>query len=327
VISLHIGRLPTLISIATMVIMKPDKDIMHYQPSGKYSILATVYFFVLIFVVLAPFSFLYAYTIQFVSPLPFVYSIPLLAGFYGWSLGWLTNKGVIYYGHVRNPKIALVIAILAISIAYYLQWLFCLLLKIHADTTLFNSHVSILANKSVITQFITLLSQPDLLVEQLLAINGHGTWMLDDDKDLAIGNTKGGILWLLWGVEALLIFLLGSFLPVDGAGLPYCEQYKKWYTAVELPKLTYVQEPLQLIKAINAGEKDVFLLFKTVTKPEQNYAIFTLYYMNSAITYLSITNNIARIVSKNTVFDAIKIVDVIKLNTLQTQQLFSLIKT
>jgi hypothetical protein len=59
VISLDIGRFATLISFATMVIMKPDKDIMHYQPSGKYSILATVYFFVLIFVVLPPFAFLY----------------------------------------------------------------------------------------------------------------------------------------------------------------------------------------------------------------------------------------------------------------------------
>ncbi len=148
----------------------------------------------------------YSGIISSVNWLPLVITIPWLAAFYGYCLGYVVQL-LLYRNNIKasikqNARVLMVSFILA----YYFHWVFWVLIVEQGSlwTWLFN-------NTDAANEFIEFFKNPSELINRIVEINSTGTWELDDD-DLQIGKIKGLVLWFFWLCELLLMLVFLFFV-------------------------------------------------------------------------------------------------------------------
>jgi hypothetical protein len=160
-------------------------------------------------------AFAYAYAIAYIPVVGYI-TFVLAAGFgagAGAITGWLLKRG-----KVRSTGIALLVVGLTSVVAFWASWV--------AWT------YAVLSRGGAEVGLGDLATRPSLLWQAVQVINEVGAWSFR-------GSTpKGTILWVFWGVEALLILvpalLAGAAVASSGV---FCERCQAWCPSAETTRL------------------------------------------------------------------------------------------
>ena len=156
---------------------------------------------------------------------PYVYSYVILylpfAGYISFALAALCGGGVGWVlghafriGNVRNKPLTLLAGVALGTFALYYSWA----VWVYAFAKDGGAEVTIAG----------LVSQPQVLWAIVQEINALGAWTM-----AGAWTPTGGILWALWGIEALLIFSVAALYPLSCIEEPFCESCKQWFDASE----------------------------------------------------------------------------------------------
>ena len=168
-----------------------------YQPSGKCPTMALILGAVAIPVIALVLGGIYALAIFYC---PFVYiNFFLTIGFglgVGWGVGWMLK-----FGKLRNNKIALGIGAIAGIVSLYVSWVVWIYIA---------------------SEYTLLVIHPGDLWGVIGALAEDGVWEM-------FGATPSGIfLYLIWLIEAGMIFFFAAFTPVGILDAIFCEHCDRW---------------------------------------------------------------------------------------------------
>ena len=177
----------------------------YYRHSGAFSIGGLLLASILGTVGVAIAAVLYAALVLYIPLAGFITFI-LTAGF-GVVAGGVSGMA-LKWGKLRNNGLATLVGVLFGAEAVYVSWA--------AWTTL------LLWRSDVEASGLALAASPGVLWSVASEINQVGAWSLR-------GFTPtGGFLWLLWGVEALLVFGLTALVSMGMTAVPFCERCERW---------------------------------------------------------------------------------------------------
>ena len=176
-----------------------------YRASGESSIRVFPWFFVVGMPLAAVAAILYAYLIVYI-PIAGYITFLLSAGF-GFLLG-LAAYFVLRGGKVRSALKAGIYGGLLAVFGFYVHWaVWC---------------AAVLARGDVEVSALALVFNPAALMEVITGINGVGAWSMH-------GLTpSGALLWVLWVIEAGLIFVPALIMAVSVPSQPFCERCDVW---------------------------------------------------------------------------------------------------
>jgi hypothetical protein len=183
-----------------------NPSLLYYQHSGNYSasgVLGSLLGGAAATVVLA---FVYAYVILYC---PFIYINFFASLFFGGVVGFVGTT-LLKRQKVRNNQVAAAAGLVLGLIAVYAQWIVWMF--------------GFLGRADVEGRSLLALAlDPSFLWSLILEVNNQGAWNIK-------GSTPtGGVLWAVWGIEALLIggaafFVAKSMMESE----PYCESCGSW---------------------------------------------------------------------------------------------------
>jgi hypothetical protein len=178
---------------------------LYYQPSGEVPLVGALGGLLVGLLAGVVLAFAYSYLVYYI---PIIYLNFLCTIGYAAGLG-LAVGGVMRLGKVRNGAASAGITVVAAFVSYYLSWAVWVSIVVSTG----DSSVSALE----------LAGQPLLLWELILKINEHGAWSLFKTE------VTGFALWLIWGIEALII-LIGTPLMASAqtSSDPFCENCQSW---------------------------------------------------------------------------------------------------
>jgi hypothetical protein len=241
--------------------MKPAS---YYKPSGKAPLAGVI---TLIFGGLAAtlvLSIVYAFAIYYI-PIVYANFFALIGLVFG--IFWVTDY-LVGIGKIRNLMLARVVALILGLAALYLQWIVWLM---------------ILSEMIDFRVFFELLLSPGDVWEVIGEIGERGVWSISSSDT----PVSGGLLWLVWIIEALVI-AFGPMILVSKAGQPFCEQGDCWLEEDKLDKpFKLIDNPEQFRQELEGGKFDQLLAEQ---KPEGgSFARLTLFKSPSR-SYLSVEN-------------------------------------
>jgi hypothetical protein len=151
-------------------------------------------------------AFLYAYAIVYI-PIIGMVSFILTAGFAA-IVGAVTGT-MLHKGKVRNPAVAYLAALPVAFTALWAAWVAWIYALAHRGE---GGNIGVL----------DLVLNPSGLWDLILMVNSTGAWSFK-------GSTPtGGVLWALWGVEALIIVGLVEVVAEGMVADPFCEDCERW---------------------------------------------------------------------------------------------------
>jgi hypothetical protein len=185
---------------------------LYYKHSGKFSLGGAIYALVVGSAIMCFCAFVYAYIILY-SPLVYINLLVTLG--FGAIVGYACAT-LLKRKKVRSDAVAVGIAFLVTSVAYYyswVAWIWALLRRNEGEIPGF-------------ADFIFLLFQPWLVWNMLGEINAQGVWTIGrSGKD----PVSGIALTLVWLVEAAIIYGLALFASYNAMDEePFCETCEEW---------------------------------------------------------------------------------------------------
>lgn len=256
----------------------------YYQPSGKYSPNAFIFFLIIALFALPLLGLIYAYAIWYI---PLIYVNFIIAGGFGFAVGWLINKFVITKGKVRNTKLAILFGVLSGLIALYFHWAVWMDLVLNAGESIGSERIGITVSNIKILQVFSLATNPSALFELIGLVNETGTWGIRG------GTVSGAFLSVIWIIELLIVVIVATLIPIGTAREPFCEIDNDWFTKTMLPAFNVVTDKSQMKTALENGQPNAFDGISKVENTDQHHSIFTLYSSEKGENYLSIENKIA----------------------------------
>ena len=172
---------------------------IYYKPSGKFGIASfiTIPLLGAIGACLGGFAYSYA-----VSWIPFIYVNVLLTIAYGFVMGFMVYMGA-NLGKLRNVPLALLLSLVVGVFALYTQWV---------------AHFHALTDPS------QLILDPLLLWQYITTLGETGSWSIGSSKE----PINGILLYLVWGIEAIIIIGLTFFMAMAAVNQLFCENCGQW---------------------------------------------------------------------------------------------------
>jgi hypothetical protein len=180
---------------------------LYYSPSGETPMPGFVLATMAGIVMAALAASLYAYvTIWLDLTIVTLISVVVLGVCIGWLGSWVMRKG-----RVRNRNVATAGVVVIALVALHANWV------IWTGTYLHMHDVPV--------TWSSLLFDPAHLWKRMVEINAVGAWTLDDE------TVRGGLLWVAWSIEAILIVGLSiNYARRLFTDMPYCEECGSWCT-------------------------------------------------------------------------------------------------
>ena len=177
-----------------------------YRHSGRFSVGGAALALLAGIAAALVLAFVYAYVLAYIPVVGYITFI--LAGGFGALVGLACGK-LLEQGHVRNTPLSLLVTGVATVAAFYVSWV----VWIHA----------IAGRADVEIPMVELGTKPAILWEVVTAVNESGAWSLKG------WTPTGTILWILWILEAGLIFVPAFLVAHHVVGRrAYCESCGKW---------------------------------------------------------------------------------------------------
>lgn len=288
----------------------------YYKPSGKFNPLAFLYFIGIALIILPLLGLLYAYAIWYI---PFIYINFIIAAAFGFTIAFAISYGVVKFGKVRNVPLTIGLSILAGLIALYFHWAVWVDLAINAGESYGTSRIGITVSNIKLIQTFNLALDPATLFDIIGEINKYGTW------GIRSATISGTFLSIIWIVEALIIIIVATLIPISFAYAPFCELGNEWFKEKELPAFYYIKNRPELIKDLETANPEVFKNLIRTDNIEDSHSVFSLYSSKHNENYLSITNKLASINKKDELeFDDDEFIEYIYLNNELTQKLLAI---
>jgi hypothetical protein len=257
-----------------------------YKPSGRFSISSILYFLFITTTVFPVLGLVYAYAIWYI---PFIYINFLIAGGFGFLVGFSLNMFVIGKGKVRSPLLAIVFGILGGFVAMYFHYAVWLDLVLNAGESYGSSRMGITVSNIKLLQVFYLAGEPAILFQLIKEVNSIGTWGLFGS------NAVSGIaLSIIWIIEFLIITVLSVFISIGKASDPFCEVDNDWFKESELPPFNYITSD-ELIINLDKGAEDSFTDLALSANLNESHSVFTLFTSNHGDNFLSIENKFAKL--------------------------------
>lgn len=261
----------------------------YYQPSGRFSPLAFVYFLGMAFIGIPLAALIYSFATWYI---PFIYANVLLTVGFGLALGWMLKRAVIGPGKVRNTLIAMLIAVLGSLFAVYCQWVIWLDMVLNAHGHLGSEHAGVAISTVSPGQLLTLFFNPTALTELMREVNKVGTWGIRN------ATVSGAFLGCIWVIEALIICIIPLLVVTARSREPFCEISQSWFKQRVLPAIQYVEDANALVSLLERNDSAVHEQFQKTEALTDKHSILTLYYASSDTYYLSVTNKVPKYDSK-----------------------------
>jgi len=267
----------------------------YYKPSGKFSPISFVYFILVCTVALPILATIYAYLIWYI---PIIYLNFLVTFGFGFAIAITVGYLVVRLGKVRNYGLAILFAVIASLVAYYLQWVVWADLVINTSEVYGNKQIGVAVSNVQIEQLLYLLGHPSDLFGLIGLINEEGTWAIK-------GNTVSGVfLTIIWIIEFLVIVIMGIVASVGRAKDPFNELADEWFKEEELPAFSYIENASSFKQQAEQGNWEQLEPMIQRSSKEQSHSVFTLFASGNEY-YLSVTNEKAKVNNKDKVeFDS-----------------------
>ena len=279
----------------------------NYKPSGKFSPLSFIYFIVTTIIALPILGLIYAYLLWYI---PIVYINFLITIGYACSVGFIINIFAISFGKVRNPFLGAFFGFLGAFFALYFHYAVWVDLVINSGEVIGNSRLGITISNIKFLDVFALATQPQLLLDYILEINKIGTW------GIRSATVSGTFLYVIWAIEALVVFVISVVVNYSGTKDPFCELENAWYKSQKLPKFNYIDDKITLLKAISNSDSKAFFELEKVENEDSDHSIFDLYSApKNNDHYLTITNKLAKINKKgNLDFESEEVTQFLRIN-------------
>jgi hypothetical protein len=173
-----------------------------------------------------------------------------------WGLGAYYCSGwSIKITHLRNEPLAVFLGLIGAAVGFYVSWAGWVSLNVVATKYRFGEFVISFFDFECLKYF---LLHPQDLWDTVKLINVDGTWLI---KKMQV---KGGILWVIWGLEALFYLIIVIIFFSNKAGIPYCEEIQTWLSKMKLKNNlvlvpTNPQDCIRLLSRIENGDIGYFL--------------------------------------------------------------------
>lgn len=262
----------------------------YYQPSGKMAPMAIPFFILTALIAMPLLALAYTYLVWYI---PLIYINILITAGFGFGVGILMNFLVIHFGKVRNAKIAALFAGLGALIAMYFSWAVWIDLVINSGEYYGNSRMGITASNVKFSQLWVLVFDPIGMKNIAMEINKVGTWGF---KSTAV---SGPFLGIIWAIEALIVIIIPVLICPARAKKPFCEHDNKWFEENQLPAFGMIENPLEMVNALESKNTDVFKSLHLAKDSAANsHSIFTIFTSKHGENFLSIENRIATVNKK-----------------------------
>lgn len=202
--------------------------------------------------------------------IPFIYLNFLLTFLLGGGIGFMVLFGA-RLGHVRNVWVAGLMGAIAGVMAYYF---------------------SLVAWIYVLSDFQEMYLAPGIILEIIANVAEKGAW------DLFGSTPKGVFLYIIWGIEAILIIGTAAVLPAALLGdSPYCEQCRKWLgKAAESRKLALPEDVDAFGARIDEAQYDGLLDLQVLSEPSSTFLQVSLHQCSSCSTMNLLTIDLVKMV-------------------------------
>ncbi|ANQ47459.1 hypothetical protein MY04_0076 [Flammeovirga sp. MY04] len=275
-----------------------------YQPSGKFSPISLIFFFLVSFTVLPILGLIYAYSIWYI---PIIYLNFLLAILFGAATGYVINFVVVGKGKIRNIYIAKFFGVLGALVAMYFHWIIWADLVINAGEYYGSDSLGVTLSNIDINQVYSLLINPLVLFDLISEINVTGTW------SLGTVPANGLFLIIIWLIEAGLIIVPSFMLSSRKASMPFCEMGNDWFKETKLPEYEYFEDPYIILEKILNKQTDFISELVFVDNKKQHHSVIKLYTSDYDENYLTLENKTAYLDRDNNIkLDTIIIVQHLK---------------
>ncbi len=261
----------------------------YYRPSGKFSPTSFILFIGLCLTAFPLLGLIYAYAIWYI---PFIYINFLIAGGFGFLVGWLINFLVVGKGKVRNTPLAIGLGLLGGLIALYFHWAVWVDLVINAGESYGNSRIGVTTSNINAFEVFNLAAQPGVLFSLIGEINEFGTW------GIRTSSVSGTFLSVIWVLELLIVVGIATLIPIGGAQKPFCEIENQWFTEQQLTPFNLIENAQKLVEDIAKMNETAFDNLGKISNLEQDHSVFTLYTSGKNQNYLSIENKVAEVNKK-----------------------------
>ncbi|MEO1054613.1 MAG: hypothetical protein AAFX87_28535 [Bacteroidota bacterium] len=193
-----------------------------YQPSGATSPIAYAVFLVIALLATPILGIVYA---VIVWHNPIVYINAIGTGVFGAALGYLVYP-VVKFGHVRSLKMERLFMVGFGLLGLYFSWAAHLSLALNivdSSSTLGSASFSL-------SDFFSLVIRPDVMMLYVLELARVGTW--------GFGSVpiNGTMLWVIWLIEAALVFALIFKINRKWSQYPYSEEDLSWGKKIKLKR-------------------------------------------------------------------------------------------
>lgn len=209
---------------------------MFYKPSGKAPGDGIAIGLAVGIAAAIPLAFIYSYAILYIPIIGIVTFI--LTGGFGLLLGVAVGSPM-HSRKVRNPMLASLMGFLTGLVALYAMWVVWLYALINRgdqppeDLTLLGLALSPLGVWNLIE-----------------LVNQTGAWSFK-------GSTPtGGFLWFIWGLEAVILVGLPTWLAGTTVADPFCEKCEAWCEDKQSFFITEAVDKKQLLEWLGSGRLD-----------------------------------------------------------------------
>lgn len=257
----------------------------YYQPSGRFSALAIVYFVLLSLLIFPLLGLVYSYSIWYIG---IIYIRVLFSVGFALSIVYILEKIVIDKGKVRSPKLVTYIGFLGALIAYYFSWVVWVDLVLQAGETI---------NKGVYARFtisninigetLALAINPTALFDLIQKINEFGTWGFKNSP------INGGFLYLIWTIEFVIVVGLTTIKISGKVNTPFDEMENNWFEEEELSPFMYIEEQKKLRADLEASKEEAFENLIALKNNDLNHSSFILYSSKEGQSFLTVKNIVA----------------------------------
>jgi len=184
-----------------------------------------------------PLAFVYSYAILYIPIIGIVTFI--LTGGFGLLLGVAVGSPM-HARKVRSPLVASLVGFTVGLVALYAMWVVWLYGLIQRSGGDGASEVTLLG----------LATWPPAVWQLVELVNETGAWSFK-------GTTPtGGVLWAIWGCEALILVGMPTWLAGNTVSDPFCEKCEAWCEDKQSFFLTEAVDKKQLLDWLGAGRLD-----------------------------------------------------------------------
>ncbi len=205
----------------------------------------------------------------------------LLTMLFGAFIGGLMIQ-VVWLAKVRSRKIAFYLSMLALVYGYVIHWAIWLSYTMGDFTT-----------AETVSLSLGLLQDPALMGNMILETSGTGTWSIKGGS-----LVSGFFLWVIWLLEALVLFMLSTIAGFIATDRPFCEISGRWSKKIKLPKkqFAYLLHPQELVQQLEKGHYELLKNLPFQPNDNQSYSEISLYHCEgSQVHYLSMDNMLVTI--------------------------------